>query len=194
MPRFLVIIAFSLTAVLAAMLTGCATVQDMNPFTTRPLNASEVVYSQFSNIPVPKEMSPVPRRSFTNYTPEGVKNGMETLEANVDQTELTRAMVSNMVRDGWALRMALSGQNRCVQVYEQQNSYAVIYYYHQTTTTAMEIWVGSRLADGAWQQPALGGGAVDGGYNPSPAGSGYTPPSAPPSQPSGSGVKERALP
>lgn len=164
MQRLLVIIALSL----GMAVQGCSTIQDMNPFQTRPLNASETIYGQFSNIPVPRDLTHMSRRSFTNYAPDGAKNGMETYEANVDQTELTRAMVSHMVRDGWAVRAALSGAGRDVQVYEQQNIYAVIYYYRQTATTTMEIWVGSRLADGTYKIPGPSGSGSPGGIQERP--------------------------
>lgn len=139
----------ALLLALTVALTGCA---EMNPFST-PTNPEAAVYSQFSDIPVPKDMSTNANRTFVNYGQDGTKVGMETLEGRIPSLTLTRVMINNMLRDGWSIRATSSGASRYMQVYERDNRYAVLYYYDQTASYAMEIWVATRLADGAVPPP-----------------------------------------
>lgn len=139
----------ALILTLALSLTGCA---EINPFSS-PANPEATVYSQFSDIPVPKDMSTNANRTFVNYGQDGTKVGLETLEGRISSLTLTRVMITNMLRDGWSIRATSSGSSRYVQLYERDNRYAVIYYYDQTTSYAMEIWVATRLADGAVPPP-----------------------------------------
>lgn len=182
MRRMLVI----LLAVTLAALSGCA-VQDLNPFSSRPLNPGEVVYSQFSDVPVPRDMTTDQRRSFISYSQDGTKNGLETLEGSFDMTSLTRAMINNMMRDGWSLRGTSSGASRHVQLYERDNRYAILYFCNQTASVAMEVWVMNRLAEGAYQPPAEPAGAAP-DYAPPPSSS------TPGASSSDGGLQERSLP
>lgn len=184
MHRTLVI----LLALAAVALSGCA-VQDLNPFSTRSLNPGEVVYSQFSDVPVPREMTTDQKRSFISYSQDGSKNGLETLEGGFDLISLTRGMINNMMRDGWSLRATSSGANRHMQLYERDNRYALLYFYEQTASTAMEVWVSNRLAEGAYQPPLDPVGSGTPGYTPSSSA-----PSSPVSSSPDGGLQERALP
>lgn len=184
---------------LCLCLTGCA---DMNPFASSP-NPEAAVYSQFSDIPVPKDMSTNASRTFVNYGQDGTKVGLETLEGRIPSLTLTRVMINNMLRDGWSIRATSSGSSRYMQLFERENRYAVIYYYDQTASYAMEIWVATRLADGAvpppppLSEPVAAGanvpvyqGNMDGsGMNSAPASS-----SSAPSSGGAGGVQERSLP
>lgn len=201
-PRLAPRLLATLTLVLACslLLTGCA---DMNPFSS-PANPEAAVYSQFSDIPVPKDMSTNAGRTFVNYGQDGAKVGLETLEGRIPSLTLTRVMINNMLRDGWSIRATASGSSRYMQLFERDNRYAVIYYYDQTASNAMEIWVATRLADGAVPPPppldpslspaAAGGNAVPvyhGNTGDTSSGGGLN--SAPASGSSG-GVQERSLP
>lgn len=139
----------ALVLTLALSLTGCA---DINPFAS-PANPEAAVYSQFSDIPVPKDMSTNASRTFVNYGQDGTKVGLETFEGRIPSLTLTRVMINNMLRDGWSIRATSAGSSRYMQLYERENRYAVIYYYDQTASYAMEIWVATRLADGAVPPP-----------------------------------------
>lgn len=154
----------TLLCLLSLSLSACA---DMNPFAS-PSNPEAAVYSQFSDIPVPKDMSTNAARTFVNYGQDGTKVGLETLEGRIPSMTLTRVMINNMLRDGWSIRATSSGSSRYMQLYERENRYAVIYYYDQTASYAMEIWVATRLADGAVPpppplDPAFAPGASGGG-------------------------------
>lgn len=194
------VVRLALLLTFSLFLTGCA---DINPFAA-PANPEAAVYSQFSDIPVPKDMSTNAGRTFVNYGQDGTKVGLETLEGRIPSLTLTRVMINNMLRDGWSIRATASGSSRYMQLFERDNRYAVIYYYDQTTSYAMEIWVATRLADGAVPPPppidpsllpnAAGGSSVpvyhgseggsEGGMNSAPtSGSG-----------SSGGVSERSLP
>lgn len=194
MQRLLVTIALGLAI---SALPGCAVIQDINPFTSRPASTSETTYGQFANIPVPSVMTAVPRRSNILLAPDGAKSGLETFEGNVSLPELTRVMPAYMMRDGWAVRLDMIGGGRTMQVFEHGNLCAVIYYHRQTATTAMEIWLGAKLADGAWQPPAAppvytpeSDGHNAGGMNTAP----LSPPAPTANTGGSSGLQERNLP
>lgn len=196
----------SLLCLLTFSLSACA---DINPFASSS-NPEAAVYSQFSDIPVPKDMSTNAGRTFVNYGQDGTKVGLETLEGRIPSLTLTRVMINNMLRDGWSIRATSSGSSRYMQLFERENRYAVIYYYGQTASYAMEIWVATRLADGAVPPPppldpslapgasgASGGsggsvpvyhGGENGGMNSAPMGG------AAGSAGSAGGVQERSLP
>lgn len=188
----------TLLCLLSLSLSACA---DMNPFAA-PSNPAAAVYSQFSDIPVPKDMSTNAGRTFVNYGQDGTKVGLETLEGRIPSLTLTRVMINNMLRDGWSIRATSSGSSRYMQLYERENRYAVIYYYDQTTSYAMEIWVATRLADGAVPpppplDPALAPGASDGSvpvYHGGENGGMNTTPAGASTSGSGGGVQERSLP
>lgn len=199
-------VTLTLVLTFSLFLAGCA---DMNPFSA-PANPEAAVYSQFSDIPVPKDMSTNAGRTFVNYGQDGTKVGLETLEGRIPSLTLTRVMINNMLRDGWSIRATASGSSRYMQLFERDNRYAVIYYYDQTASNAMEIWVATRLADGAVPPPppidpsllpgASGGSAVpvyhgnegggEGGMNSAPV-SGNSGNSG---GSSSGGVSERSLP
>lgn len=160
MPRLFVTLACCLGA---AALAGCVSVRDMNPFVAHPLRSGEVAYGRFPHIPLPKELTPIRRSGFADYGSDGAPSGLETLEGNVDLAELARAMISYMERDGWTLRMALSGADRGIQVYERQDSRAVLHYRRRLAVTVMEVWAGDRPGDGVRPPGAAAPSARGGG-------------------------------
>lgn len=194
-------VTLALVLTFSLFLTGCA---DMNPFSA-PANPEAAVYSQFSDIPVPKDMSTNVGRTFVNYGQDGTKVGLETLEGRIPSLTLTRVMINNMLRDGWSIRATASGSSRYMQLFERENRYAVIYYYDQTTSYAMEIWVATRLADGAVPPPppldpslapAAAGGSSVPVYHGSEGSEGNSGMNSAPASGSNSsgGVSERSLP
>ncbi len=170
-------IFYIIMLITAISLSGCAGMD--NPFAQKPSNPEEVAYSQFNDIPVPKDMAPDTTRSFINYASDGSKTGLETLEGKIDPLTLSRVMINNMTRDGWHLRSTSSGAAKHMQLYERDTRYAVIYYYAQSFSNAMEIWISSKLADGV---------------QPSPGSSAYSTPAGAPGSSSAGKLQERNLP
>ncbi len=140
------------------VLQGCALGID-NPFSSPGTDVGEVYYDQFPDIPIPRDLTVDRSRSLVSSTVDGAKVGLVTAEGNVEMLSLTSAMAHNMTGQGWALRSATTGP-RMMQIYEKDNRYAVLYYYEQTLSAAMEMWVGTRLPEGALSPP-LPSGTVD---------------------------------
>lgn len=140
----------------ALLLPGCADLNISNPFEQNTASGNEVYYDQFSDVPIPRDMSVDSKRSLISVAQDGTKTGLLTVEGRVDKPSLANAMILNMNRQGWSLRGAAIG-DKTMHLYEKDNRFAVLYFYDQTTTAAMEIWVLTRLADGVL--PTMGAAA-----------------------------------
>lgn len=133
-------------------LAGCSNLNITNPFA--PTDVSEVYYSQFPDVPIPADLSVVPKNSLVNITQDSTKLGLETHEGRVEVGSLSNAMIHNMAKQGWSLRGVVSGK-RVMQVHEKDQRICVLYFYDQTVTTAMEVWVMLRLDNVSILPPPL---------------------------------------
>lgn len=145
-----------LCLLLALVLQGCADLGIDNPFASGSSDVNEVYYDQFTDIPIPRDLTVDRSRSLVSVTQDGAKVGLVTSQGRVEMLSLTSAMIHNMSGQGWALRSSTTGP-RMMQVYEKDNRFAVLYYYEQAMSMAMEIWVGTRLPDGVLPVPSTGG-------------------------------------
>lgn len=162
---------------------------------------SDVYYSEFTTIPIPKDMKEVPKYTAVMQTADGMKNGTQIFEGPVERQSLVAAMYHNMTLQGWQLRAGYRAQ-RSLLVFQDATRIAVLSIRESmglSRNVKMEIWVAQRLPDGVTPptpyatSPSVYGG-VSGGM------SGSTPPtSAPeystsPTYPSsGYGVQEQGL-
>lgn len=110
---------------------------------------SETYFDQFSDVPIPGEMSVDRKRSLSTTTQDGMRIGLITVTGRVDILSLNNAMIHNMARNGWSLRAATTG-TKTMQIYEKGLQYCVIYTYEETFNTVMEIWGAQRLGDNAY--------------------------------------------
>ena len=133
--------------ILALGLSGCADMNIANPFDTSPSNPNDFYFEQFTDIPIPRDLSVDLARTFVSVTADGTKIGLVTTKGRVEQLSLSTAMINNMVNQGWSLRSMVNGP-KSLQVYEKDGRFAILYFYEQTMSTAMEIWVSTRLPDG----------------------------------------------
>lgn len=140
----------------ALVLQGCADLGIDNPFSSGTSDVSEVYYDQFTDIPIPRDLSVDRSRSLVSVTRDGAKVGLVTAQGRVEMLSLTSAMVRNMSGQGWTLRSSTTGP-KMMQVYEKDSRYTVLYYYEQAMSTAMEIWVGTRLSEGTVPEFSTGG-------------------------------------
>lgn len=129
------------------LLPGCADMTLSNPFETTS-DVNEVYYDQFPDIAIPADMSVDRSRTLISVAQDGTKVGLLTVEGRVERSSLSTAIMQNMSKRGWALRGIVAG-NKTMQLYEKDQRHAVIYLYDQVTTTAMEVWVTTRLNEGA---------------------------------------------
>lgn len=150
--------------ILALGVSGCSdmNVNIPNPFDTTPSNPNDFYFEQFTDIPIPRDLSVDLARTFVSVTADGTKIGLVTTKGRVEQLSLGTAMINNMVNQGWSLRSTVNGP-KILQVFEKEGRFAVLYFYEQTLSTAMEIWVSTRLPDGmvpsAVPTGSFGGGA-----------------------------------
>jgi len=146
------------------VLPGCADMFNSSSSNSSSAEATEPVamqpsgtyYDQFSDIPIPSDMTVDRKRSLSSTTQDGMRIGLITVTGRVDVMSLNSAMIHNMARNGWALRGATTGM-KTIQIYEKGNQYAVVYTYEETFTTVMEIWGAQRLGDNAYPLATSGG-------------------------------------
>ena len=132
----------SLFATLAAafMLTGCSAgdFEIKNPFEQPSLTDSYV--SQFRDVPIPAPMESLTKESYVTVGHDGGKIGLESFRGRVEVTSLGNVMMQNMARSGWQLRGSSNGM-RCIQLYQKEPHYAVIFYSDGIINSTMDVWV-----------------------------------------------------
>lgn len=130
------------------LLPACGGVDVPNPFSPSQASVDDVYFDYFQDVPILKDLAVDPERTLISVAQDGSKIGLLTAEGRVDMRSLSNAMINIMSKQGWSLRSSMQGVKN-VQIYEKNNRYAVLYYYEQMTSTAMEVWVGGKIAEGA---------------------------------------------
>ena len=132
----------ALFAALAAtlMLSGCSAgdFEIKNPFEQPSLTDSYV--SQFRDVPIPAPMESLTKESYVTVGHDGGKIGLESFRGRVEVTSLGNVMMQNMARSGWQLRGSSNGM-RCIQLYQKEPHYAVIFYSDGIINSSMDVWV-----------------------------------------------------
>ena len=132
----------ALFAALAAtlMLSGCSVgdFEIQNPFEQPSLTDSYV--SQFRDVPIPAPMESLTKESYVTVGHDGGKIGLESFQGRVEVTSLGNVMMQNMARSGWRLRGSSNGM-RCIQLYQKEPHYAVIFYSDGIINSTMDVWV-----------------------------------------------------
>jgi len=143
---------------LIAVTAGCSKISSLLGTSSDPAGAqtaSDVYFDLLSDVPIPRDMSVDRKRTLVSTSQNGVHVGLLTVSGRVEVRSLNETMIHNMVRQGWSLRAATTGE-RTMQIYEKGLQYAVIYTYEELINTVMEIWGAQRINDGAY--PATGSG------------------------------------
>ena len=122
------------------MLSGCSLgdLEIKNPFEQPSLTESYV--SQFRDVTIPAPMESLTKESYVTVGHDGGKIGLESFSGRVEVTSLGNIMMQNMARSGWQLRGSSVGM-RCIQLYQKEPHYAVIFYSDGVINTSMDIWV-----------------------------------------------------
>ena len=128
------------TLAAALMLTGCSAgdFEIKNPFEQPSLTDSYV--SQFRDVPIPAPMESLTKESYVTVGHDGGKIGLESFQGRVEVTSLGNVMMQNMARSGWQLRGSSNGM-RCIQLYQKEPHYAVIFYSDGIINSTMDVWV-----------------------------------------------------
>lgn len=107
-------------------------------------------YDEFSDVAIPREMSPDKKETFITFNTTGVKLGTLMVTGRVELASLVDAMRGHMQRDGWSLRSVFRS-SRSIIIFEKADRMCSMYLSEGMLTTEMLIFVSLRLADGALQ-------------------------------------------
>lgn len=107
-------------------------------------------YDEFSDVAIPKEMSPEKKETYITYSADGVKLGTLMVTGRVDLPSLVEAMRGHMQRDGWKLRSVFRS-SRSIIIFEKADRMCSMYLSEGMFSTEMLIFVSQRLNDGALQ-------------------------------------------
>ena len=107
-------------------------------------------YDEFSDVAIPREMTPDKKETFITYSTDGVKLGTLLVTGRVDLPSLVNAMQGHMQRDGWTLRSVFRS-SRSILIFERADRMCSMYISEGVFSTEMLIFISLKLADGAMQ-------------------------------------------
>ena len=138
-----------LLVAVAVFTVGCA--QDgsfKNPFSSdeAPVNqpANPYFFADFSDIPIPNDMSEVSDETVISYAPSGVKCGVQRFRGRVEVNSLLNAMRNNMAGQGWTLRSFLRAPSSLL-IFEKPDRVATLYITDDLLHTNMRVFMSPRL-------------------------------------------------
>lgn len=131
---------------LLAVVAGCASDGSFqNPFANNePAPTTSYFFSEFSDIPIPNEMSENRSNTFITFAPSGVKCGVQLFSGRVEVVSLMNTMRRHMASNGWTLRSLLRAQES-VMTFEKPDRIASLQLSDGLIKTEMRVFVSSRL-------------------------------------------------
>jgi hypothetical protein len=134
-------------SLLVISLAGCAADGSLkNPFSSsgeEPLD-SPYYLSEFSDVPIPREMSEEKDETYISFAPSGQKCGVQYFSGRVELVSLMNAMRRNMAAHGWTLRALLRSQES-VLVFEKADSVCTLHITDGRIYTSMILFMSPRL-------------------------------------------------
>ncbi len=134
--------------ILAAIVlcAGCASDGSFsNPFETAvPTPGGNYYFGEFSDVPIPNDMSESSGATFVSVHPSGIKSGVQKFSGLVDAVSLIKTMRRNMADQGWVLRSLLRS-TESVLVFEKADKVCSIQISDGTFSTSMRVFVSPRL-------------------------------------------------
>lgn len=146
------ILAVSLLLLTVALLSACSS-RDYDPFTSTPAGLEETTYSEFSDIPIPRRLTPIQMRTSVSMGTAGQKVGVESFSGDTNMDVLARVMDDNMRREGWTLKGYVTAVRRYVLLYQRGERFASLHFAPQVSSVDMEIWVMDAMSAGAKMPP-----------------------------------------
>lgn len=158
-----------LFVLLTAFLAGCASDGSLvNPFSdseeAQPVSAP-FFFSEFPDVPIPKDMSEERGKTYISFSPSGMKGGVQHFSGRLEVVSLMNTMRRNMANHGWTLR-ALLRSKESVMVFEKSDQICTMHVSDGMIYTDMIIFMSPRLEGDsatadftAYQQPSSGGAA-----------------------------------
>lgn len=125
---------------------GCASDGSFqNPFASNePAPATSYFFSEFSDIPIPNEMSESRSDTFITFAPSGVKCGVQRFTGRVEIVSLMNTMRRYMATNGWTLRSLLRSKES-VLIFEKPDRVASFQISDGLVNSEMRVFVSSRL-------------------------------------------------
>jgi len=126
--------------------TGCASDGSFsNPFASSDAPPVQgYFFSEFSDIPVPNEMSESRSDTFITFAPSGIKCGVQRFSGRVESVSLMNTMRRYMATNGWTLRSLLRAKES-ILVFEKPDRIASFQISDGLVNTEMRIFVSSKL-------------------------------------------------
>ena len=130
--------------VMLVVFSGCAAIDKMRGKDETPPQAkfetlNEVFYG-FPDVPVPKELTFSPERSFI-YETQALKVGVLVLSGNVELQSLENYFKTNMAKNGWRLVNSFKFKD-VVLNFTKEDKTCNIKMARDMFNTNVEIWVG----------------------------------------------------
>ncbi|MDQ7031934.1 MAG: hypothetical protein Q9M37_04355 [Desulfonauticus sp.] len=129
-------------------LSACGPKQASAPGPTPPpppaSKDAQQTYYDFDDIPVPKDMKLLPKKSIVFESPT-LKAGVVYFEGRVDAVSLFNYYVNTMPQENWSLRSYFK-YGQYILVFEKPTKDCIIHIQDGPLTTEMQIWVTPRLA------------------------------------------------
>lgn len=140
------LILLSSFVVVFALLSGCAADGGFsNPFVDNtPPPSSPYYFDEFSDLPIPNEMTEVTSDSVISSAPNGVKTGIQRFQGRVEAVSLINAMRKNMKSQGWILRSIFRAQ-QTILTYEKNDRICSLYITDGMIYTDMRVFMSQRL-------------------------------------------------
>lgn len=125
---------------------GCASDGTLtNPFSSsEPVSGTPYYFSEFSDIPIPNDMSEKRDDTFITFAPSGVKCGTQRFSGRLELVSLMNTMRRNMASNGWTLRSVLRAKESTL-VFEKPDRIATFQLSDGMVFTDMRLFVSSRL-------------------------------------------------
>jgi hypothetical protein len=134
---------------------GCASDGSFtNPFASGEESPPPAFFlSEFSDIPIPAELSESRSDTFITFAPSGIKCGTQRFTGRVEVVSLMNTLRRYMSDNGWILRSLLRAKESSL-VFEKSDRFATFQVTDGLVTTELRLFVSSRL-EGDAGDPAV---------------------------------------
>lgn len=141
--RHILLIAVSCILLACAGCAADGTIK--NPFASDdPPPANSYYFSEFSDIPIPNEMSESRADTFITFAHSGVKCGVQHFSGRVETVSLMNTMRRFMSSNGWTMRSLLRSKESII-VFEKPDRIATMQISDGAISTTLRLFVSSKL-------------------------------------------------
>lgn len=139
------------TMLLAIALGGCLDSSSDGGSAPSGSSGGTHFFGEFSDVPVPNELSIDSKDTFITYSTEGIKLGTQRFSGRVDMASLVGAMKNHMQREGWTLRSVFRSSPNSIMIFEKPDRMCSFYISDGIIFTSMLVFVSPKLQEGALQ-------------------------------------------